>query len=139
MLNIILFTNWKVCRSSPLLHRSIFLLRKESDNYISADFFSEIIWSQCDVNVIESITNHFACMKLGQRMSKLLVNCCIATSWWNKQTFEIAKYLIIYAYDLCTTLGSSEWVQSLFRVVNSNLQPDVWKLRSWESKACFKP
>ena len=50
-------------------------------------------------------------------MSKLLVNCCIATFWWNKQTFEIAKYLIIYAYDLCTTLGSSEWVQSLFKVV----------------------
>ena len=54
-------------------------------------------------------------MKLGQRMSKLLVNCCIATSWWNKQTFEIAKYLIIYAYDLCTTLGSSEWVKIPFK------------------------
>ena len=74
-----------------------------SEKKIVQFYFSEIISFQCDV--IESITNHFTCMKIGH--VKIV----------NEQTFEIAKYVIIYAYDLCTTLGSSEWVQSLFKVV----------------------
>ena len=76
--------------------------------------FSEIISSQCDVNVIERFTNHFTCMKLGH----VKIVSELATFWWNKQTFEIPKYLIIYAYDLCTRLGSSEWVKSLSKDIN---------------------